>query len=86
MNSHDRRIVNRMWPYGIYLYNNLAEECFPWLNKNFGSCSFKRRAMPRWCWKPDMGQGPSFTVIRHGVEVFFRKERDYLAFLLRWDR
>lgn len=86
MNSHERRAANRMWPHYVYLYNELAEECFPWLEENFGSCSFKRRRMPRWCWKPDMGQGPSFTMMQHGIEIYFRKKEDYAWFMLRWNR
>ena len=86
MNSRDRRTVDRLWPHGIYLENDLADECFPWLKKNFGSCSFKRRRMPRWCWRPDMLPGPNFTMYQGGVSLYLRKERDYLAFLLRWNR
>lgn len=85
MNSHDRRIVNRMWPHSVYLYDDLAEECFAWLEKTFGSCSFKRRAMPRWCWKPDMVQGHSFTMLRQGVALYFRRKEDYAWFMLKWD-
>ena len=86
MNSRDRRTVNRLWPHSTYLYNDLVEECFPWLEENFGSCSFKRRGMPRWCWRPDMGPGPSFTMMQHGVELHFRKKEDYAWFMLKWNR
>ena len=86
MNSRDRRTINRLWPHSIYLYNDLVEECFPWLEENFGSCSFKRRGMPRWCWKPNMVPGPNFTVYREGIELHFRRKEDYSWFLLRWNR
>lgn len=87
MNSHDRRTTNRYWPHGVYVYNDLADECFEWLHKNFGSCSFKRRKTPRWCWRPDMVPvGTNFTMKQQGVEVFFRKKEDYAWFMLKWNR
>jgi hypothetical protein len=86
MNSHQRRTSNRFWLHYAYLYNDQVEECFMWLHKNFGSCSFKTRRMPRWCWCPDLGQGPSFTMMRHGVEIYFRKKEDYAWFMLKWNR
>lgn len=86
MNSRDRRTVNRLWPYGAFLYDYIADEVMEWMHANFGSCSFKRKGMPRWCWKPEMAPGPNFSMYREGVYVHFRKERDYLAFLLRWSQ
>ena len=86
MNSHQRRTNNRFWAHGVYLHNDQTEECFLWLHNNFGSCKFRTRRLPRWCWRPDMGQGPSFTVMRHGVEIYFRKKEDYAWFMLKWNR
>jgi hypothetical protein len=86
MNSHDRRVTNRYWAHGVYVYDYIADECFEWLNHNFGSCSFKRRYMPRWCWRPDMVPGPNFSVYREGVEIFFHKKEDYAWFMLKWNR
>jgi hypothetical protein len=84
MNSRDRRRVERAWPHGVYIYEYMFEECFDWLNTNFGSCRWQGKHNPRWCWRPDMVPGPNFSVYREGASVYFRKERDYLAFLLRW--
>ena len=86
MNSHERRTTERRWPHCVFVNNILAEECFPWMEENFGSSSFKRRRMPRWCWRPDMGQGPGFTIMRHGVEIYFRRKEDYTWFLLKWEQ
>lgn len=86
MNSHERRIVNRYWGHSINVYNALADECFPWLEENFGSCNFKSRRMPRWCWTPNMATNSNFTVYQDGVNFYFHKERDYVAFLLKWNR
>ena len=86
MNSRDRRSVERAWPHCLYLHDNdgFVEDCFDWLHKNFGSCRWVGKRNPRWCWRPDMVGGPSFTAYRQGVSVYFRKEKDYLAFLLKW--
>lgn len=86
MNSRDRRNSARTWRYDSYIddQNNRVEDCFEWLNKNLGSCRWVGKHNPRWCWRPDMGQGPNFVMMRHGVILFFRKEKDYLSFLLKW--
>ena len=88
MNSHDRRVTERRWPHCVYLHegDGFVEDCFEWLHKNFGSCRWVGRNNPRWCWRPDMGQGPGFTIMRHGVEVFFRKKEDYAWFMLKWEQ
>ena len=40
MNSHERRTTERRWPHCVFVNNILAEECFPWMEENFGSSSF----------------------------------------------
>lgn len=86
MNSHERRVVERTWPYAINIdhdddrYYDIVE----WLNKNFGSCSFKRRRMPRWCWRPTYADAGNFSVWA-STQLYFRKEKDYMAVLLKWD-
>lgn len=88
MNSHDRRVCNRYWPHAVCVsldderYGNI----FEWLIKNFGSCSFKRRQPPRWVWRPDYMDIGNFSQAWVGTQFFFRKDKDYTAFLLRWDR
>lgn len=88
MNSHDRRTVNRAWPHSVVVDDNILfdQDCWTWLHTNFGSCSFKRRSMPRWCWRPSYLSMGNFTVANDGAEIFFRKEKDYMAFLLRWEQ
>lgn len=88
MNARDRRTVNRMWPHSVVVDDHILfdQDCWTWLHKNFGSCSFKRRGMPRWCWRPSYYDVGSFAVACDGAEIFFRKERDYTAFLLRWQQ
>ena len=88
MNSHDRRVTERYWPHTINVsYDDDREyEIFEWLNKNFGSCSFKRRSTPRWCWRPNYVDVGNFAMAAVGTQLHFRKEKDYMAFLLKWDR
>ena len=88
MNSHDRRVCERAWPHAAYLHNdgNLINDCTEWLNTNFGSCRWTGKRNPRWCYRPDYVAGPSFTMYRQGLSIFFRKDKDYVAFLLKWDK
>lgn len=88
MNSHDRRTTNRFWPYGVHLdmEHKSLNEVLEWLTYTFGSCSFKTRRTPRWCWKPEYVDNGNFTMRQHGAWVFFRKDKDYALFLLKWDR
>lgn len=87
MNSRDRRTVNRMWPHAIDVdhLDTRYYDIIEWLNKNFGSCSFKRRQMPRWCWRPTYIDAGNFSQVWSGTQLFFRRDKDYMAFLLRWD-
>ena len=88
MNSHERRICERAWPYSVYIHagGGLINDCFEWLNTNYGSNRMNRRRSPRWCYRPDMGQGPNFVIMQHGVSIFFRKEKDYAWFMLKWEQ
>ena len=87
MNSHERRVTERYWPHAINIsydddrYYDIVE----WLNKNLGSCSFKRKNYPRWCWRPNWADMGNFSVGWVGTQLFFRKDKDYMAFLLKWD-
>ena len=86
MNSHDRRVSDRYWPWSVEIEGDaLAIECFGWLNKTLGSSSFKRKKMPRWCWRPYYISAGNFSVYQ-GTMIFFHSEKDYVAFLLKWDR
>lgn len=87
MNSHERRVVERYWPHCVNVANDDARyaDLVEWLNKNFGSCSFKRRQSPRWCWRPVYTDLGNFAHYWSQTQLYFRKEKDYLAFLLRWD-
>lgn len=86
MNSHERRVVERYRSHSINVsydddrYSDIIE----WLNKNFGSCEFKRKKSPRWCWRPDYMDMSGFAMMCVGTQLFFHKEKDYMAFLLRW--
>jgi hypothetical protein len=88
MNSHDRRVSDRYWPHAIEVdhddprFHDICE----WLNKNFGSSSFKRRQPPRWVWRPNYMNVGNFSQVWTGTQFFFRKDKDYTAFLLRWNR
>ena len=86
VNSHDRRVCDRYWPHAVSLNNEDSRyyDIVEWLNTNFGSCSFKRRSMPRWCWRPSYQDAGNFSVWE-GTDIFFRKDKDYTAFLLKWD-
>ena len=89
MNSHQRRTTERFWPHGAHLQcsDQELDECLKWLTETFGSCSFKRRKTPLWCYRPEYipGRG-NFTMHSYGASIFFRRERDYTAFLLRWEQ
>lgn len=88
MNSRDRRGVERAWPHSVYLHNydSLIEDCFAWLNTNYGSCRWRGKHNPRWCWRTDWEPGLNFTQLCAGVSVHFRRERDYAWFMLRWNQ
>ena len=87
MNSKQRRTGNRHWPYDVVISasDERLEECFEWLTATFGSNSFKRRQPPQWFWRNEYTSGGNFTMYGYGARVFFRRERDYAAFLLRWE-
>lgn len=87
MNSHERRVVERYWRHAINVYHDddRYNDIVAWLNLNFGSCNFKRRHMPRWCWRPHYESIGNFSQMWTGDQLYFRKDRDYTAFLLRWD-
>ena len=87
MNSHERRVTERRWPHCVIVDYNSDEhenEIFDWLYTNFGSCWFTRRNNPAWCFRPNLEYAGNFVMITSGAQIFFRKERDYLAFLLKW--
>ena len=88
MNSHQRRVCDRYWPYDIHLQcgNDLLDEILEWLTETFGSCSFKRRSTPRWCWRPNYVDVGNFAMAAVGTQLHFRKEKDYMAFLLKWEQ
>lgn len=87
MNSHERRVVERAWPHAINLLydDDRFEEIFRWLSRNFGSPYFKRKQLPRWCYRPHYEDMGSFAMMCVGEQLFFRKDKDYMAFLLRWN-
>jgi hypothetical protein len=85
MNSHQRRTTDRRWPHAININNDdeLLTECSAWLHTNYGSSRFGRKRYPRWCFRLNYDYiGLASYAI--GAQIYFRKERDYLAFLLRW--
>ena len=88
MNSHQRRVCDRYWPYDIHLQcgNDLLDEILEWLTETFGSCKFKGKRMPVWCYRPEWvaGRG-NFTMHPYGASLFFRREKDYALFLLKWE-
>ena len=87
MNSHQRRVVERKWPYCVTVSDEeLADQCLDWLKKNMGSCSFAGRRWPRWCWRPEYTSFSNFSVQEDGVQVYFRSDKDYAWFMLKWDR
>ena len=84
MNSHGRRVVERRWPYAIDINNDeLLSECAEWLHINFGTCRFSRKNNPLWCFRLNYIT-VGFARYANGAQIYFRKERDYLAFLLKW--
>ena len=87
MNSHERRVCERSWPFAIDINHDkeLLNECSDWLWKNFGTCKFNTRRRPRWCFRLNYVAATSFARYAIGAQIYFRKERDYLAFLLKWD-
>jgi hypothetical protein len=89
MNSHERRVVERRWPYAIDInYNNdLLDECLTWLHDNFGTCYFSRKNNPRWCWRPNYStqEFGNFSYHLIGAQLYFRRKEDYSWFLLRWE-
>jgi hypothetical protein len=86
MNSHERRIVERRWRHAININNDneLLDECLQWLSENLGSCGFTRRNNPRWCWRPNYNTN-QFAQYCIGAQIFFRYDRDYAWFLLKWE-
>lgn len=86
MNSHERRITERRWPYAININNDneLLCECIAWLGENYGSCKFIRKNNPRWCWRPNYNTD-QFAMYCIGAQLYFRKKTDYAWFLLKWD-
>ena len=85
MNSRERRTTERRWPYSVAIDNDdeLLAACSEWLWTNFGTCQFNSRANPRWCFRLTYID-VSFARYANGAQIYFRKERDYLAFLLKW--
>lgn len=85
MNSHERRTTERRWPYSVAIDNDNESigECAEWLHDNFGTCRFNTRANPRWCFRLNYIT-VGFARYADGAQIYFRKERDYLAFLLKW--
>ena len=85
MNSHERRVCERRWPHAIDINHDeeLLTDCSRWLHDNFGSCRFNRRHNPRWCFRLNYDY-LGLAKYSIGAQIYFRKERDYLAFLLRW--
>jgi hypothetical protein len=88
MNSRERRVVERRWPYAIDVNydDDLLDDCLLWLHENFGTCWFTRKNNPRWCWRPNHATGSNFTYFIIGAQLYFRKKEDYAWFLLKWDR
>jgi hypothetical protein len=89
MNSKQRRTCIRHWTYDTHISggDDRLDECFEWLTKTFGSCSIKRKSPPKWYWRNEYipGRG-NFTMHSYGARVYFRNERDYATFLLRWEQ
>ena len=87
MNAHDRRVTARYWPHSIDMDHDDDRyyEVVEWLNKNFGSCNFKKRRPPRWVWRPYYADIGNFSQMWVGTQFFFRKKEDYSWFLLKWD-
>lgn len=88
MNSRQRRTTERYWPHAVFLHHggHLVEDCYVWLNETLGTSQFNRRRPPRWCFRAEYQTGPDFSRYLKGMSVFFRYEKDYVAFLLKWDR
>ena len=87
MNSHERRVVGRRWPHCITVdcaSDDHSNEIFDWLYTNFGSCWFNRKHNPRWVFRPYQESIGSFAMVTTGVQIFFRKEKDYAWFMMRW--
>ena len=86
MNSHQRRTNDRFWPHGIFVETNALDDVLDWLTETFGSCSSKTRKMPRWCYRPEyIPSRGNFVMHQHGASIYFRKEKDYAMFLLKWE-
>ena len=87
MNSHDRRTTERYWPHAINVLHDddRHDEIFEWLETNLGSCSFKRKKSPRWCWRPHYEDVGNFARAWVGTQLHFRKDKDYAWFLMKWD-
>ena len=85
MNSHQRRVCERSWLHAIDINHDdeLLTECSAWLHDNFGSNRFNRRRSPRWCFRLNY-DSVSFARYAIGAQIYFRKERDYLAFILKF--
>lgn len=85
MNSRERRTTDRRWPWAIDINHNdeLLEQCSAWLHTNYGSCRFSRRHNPLWCFRLNYDY-ISFAKYAIGAQIYFRRERDYMAFLLKW--
>ena len=89
MNSHQRRVCERQWPHCVvvkYASDNYANNIFNWLYTNFGSCWFTRRNNPRWVFRPNQESVGSFAMVTTGAQIFFRKEKDYAWFMLKWEQ
>ena len=87
MNAHDRRVTERYWPHAINVSHDDDRyyDIIEWLNKNLGSCSFKRKNYPRWCWRPNYISVGNFAMSWEGTQLFFHKDKDYAWFLMKWD-
>ena len=72
MNSHDRRITERYWPYAVSLLHDDDRhyEIIEWVNKNFGGCSFHKKKTPRWCWRPSYADVGNFCRAWVGTQLF----------------
>ena len=88
MNSHERRVVDRYWRHVVNVDVSILfdEDGWTWLHETFGSCTFKRKNYPRWCWRPHYVSVGNFAMRSDGAQIFFRKKADYAWFMLKWDR
>ena len=87
MNSHERRTAERYWTHCINLSNDDERyyDIMDWIYNNFGSCSFKRRRGPRWCWRPVYSDVGNFARAWTKTQLFFHNDKDFTWLLMKWD-